>query len=433
MFRSACYPILSMSFVQVDDSRLIKRIKTALDSHGVLDRKNKITKRNGSAHVYATAPPDQVQALLSEFGSLPISPFLPVASPIRDIASVTSLFLLTTDLSLDNISALLALVPRKWSIYHPMVLFGSGTFDSDPWTDALSKIDNKRFFSALRVLFPATITHFAVNRPIVEQDVMRRPFNLVPLYGDFGPSPSDGLFANPQPEDLEDAFWCHVVQNGIYQTWAPRYTMFSRGNIKEKKRILDTCTQLKGQTVLDLYAGIGYFTLSYLANGATVMCWELNPWSIEGLIKGLSENGYRYVVVREEEAILPLQLQKLRSEGVRAFIFHESNEHALGRIQAWERLPVTHVNLGLLPSLRPLWPTVKAVQRWSTMPMTVHVHENVHVGQIEALETELAHFYGGTVVHVEKVKTFAPDVWHVVVDVATGAEGSDLVDVATGE
>lgn len=408
-----------MSCVAVDDTQLIKRIKTLLDGQGVLDRRQKITKKNGVAHVYATAPPSQIHTLLAEFGPLHIDPYVPPDLPGRDIAGVIKLFLQSTDLSADAVSALLANIPRKWSTYHPMVLFGSGTFDSDIWTEALATVDRKRFFSVLREAFPATITHFAVNRPIIEQDVMRRPFNLVPLYGDFGPDPNDSLFDHPLPDDLEDAFWCHVVQNGIYQTWAPRYTMFSRGNIKEKKRILDTCTRLKGQTVLDLYAGIGYFTLSYLANSATVMCWELNPWSIEGLIKGLAENGHKYAVVRENEPLLMKDLHQLQQDGVKAFIFHESNEHALARLATWGKLPVTHVNLGLLPSLKPLWPIVRAVRdHWSTTPMTVHVHENVHVDQIDALKTELEQFYADAkAVHVEKVKTFAPDVWHVVVDV----------------
>lgn len=407
-----------MSSITVEDTRLIKQIKTCLDENGVLDRRNKISKRDNVAHIYATAPPLQICQILAKFGSLKIEPYVAPQVPTRDFASVVEQFLQTTPLLVTEISLLMDKVPRRWSVYPPMVLFGAGTFDSDEWSDVFATVDRKHFFSVLRQAFPATVTHFAVNKPIIEQDVMRRPFNLVPLHGDFGPDPNGSLFDQPQSDDLQDAFWCHVVQNGIYQTWAPRYTMFSRGNIKEKKRILDLCTRLKGQAVLDLYAGIGYFTLSYLANNATVMCWELNPWSIEGLIRGLAENGHKYAVVRENEPYLAKQLHDAQQDGVRAFIFHESNERALGRISTWGKLPVAHVNLGLLPSLKPLWPIARAVRKnWSSSPMKIHVHENVHVDLIEALKTELEEYYGGIVVHVEKVKTFAPDVWHVVVDV----------------
>ena len=38
--------------------------------------------------------------------------------------------------------------------------------------------------------------------------------------------------------------------------------MFSVGNITEKQRVGKF--NCKGQTIVDLFAGIGYFTLSYL-------------------------------------------------------------------------------------------------------------------------------------------------------------------------
>ncbi|KAF8001153.1 hypothetical protein HF325_004942 [Metschnikowia pulcherrima] len=171
-----------------------------------------------------------------------------------------------------------------------MVLFGTGSFDLEIWTSAFEcQINKAHFFKSIAKAFTGKFTHFAINKPIIEDDVMRRPFNLIPLWGDFGPEPTPDLYSNPSESDLRNAFWCNAVQNGIRQTWAPRYTMFSRGNIKEKKRILDSYTSLHGKTVLDMYAGIGYFTLSYLSNGATVFCWEINPWSIEGLVRGLQE------------------------------------------------------------------------------------------------------------------------------------------------
>ena len=64
------------------------------------------------------------------------------------------------------------------------------------------------------------------------------------------------------------------------QTWAPKHTMFSRGNIKEKARVLNLAkqptaglepglenTDPEARTMaVDLYAGIGYFTFSYAAS-----------------------------------------------------------------------------------------------------------------------------------------------------------------------
>lgn len=410
-----------MSCIVVDDTQLIKKIKNKLDDEGVLDRRNKIIKESGVVRVFATAPPANIQNILQDFAShVQIESFLPQTID-KSISGLTRTFLEASLLSAAQIDLLVDKVPRKWSVYHPMILFGSGTFDSDPWVEVfeLGVVDKKRFFASLLSAFPTTVTHFAVNKPIIEQDVMRRPFNLIPLYGDFGPEPNEELFDLPTAEDLQDAFWCHVVQNGIYQTWAPRYTMFSRGNIKEKKRILDSFPDLRGKMVLDLYAGIGYFTLSYLANGATLMCWELNPWSIEGLVKGLAENGYKYKLVSSNEHLSQQKLQQLQQDGVRAFIFHESNESALERIKAWGRLPIAHVNLGLLPSLKSLWPIVREIQNyWTTTTMIAHVHENARCDEFDELCTCLEEYFGNAkVLHLERVKTFAPDVWHTVVDV----------------
>lgn len=51
--------------------------------------------------------------------------------------------------------------------------------------------------------------------------------------------------------------------------------------------------------MFDFYCGIGYFSLSYLRNGAKVLCWELNPWSIEGFRRSLEHAGYRYKIYGE--------------------------------------------------------------------------------------------------------------------------------------
>src|SRR5690606_18256943 len=123
----------------------------------------------------------------------------------------------------------------------------------------------------------------------------------------------------PRQEDLENAFWVSTKQNGIFQTWAPRYTMFSRGNITEKARILDfhrgdaglerrkkSLAALKGLWAVDLYAGIGYFVFSYAKRGMRVLCWEINPWSVEGLRRGALRNGWKVKLVQGQALELPV-------------------------------------------------------------------------------------------------------------------------------
>lgn len=399
--------------IGVLNPQLIKAIKNLLDSHGVIDKRSKISSDGLTSTIYTTASPQVIGTYLEEFlADVTIEEFETIedAAPKQTLHSIVKQFL-----SSEN-ADLLYKLPKKWSVYPPMVLFGSGTFDSPEWTNYFAEHDLKPLFSRLQAVFPG-ITHFAVNKPIIEADIMRRPFNLVPLHGDFGSEPTDSLYAHPSQEDLKKAFWCTALQNGIFQTWAPRYTMFSRGNIKEKKRLIDNYTKLDTKVVLDLYAGIGYFTLSYLANGATLFCWEVNPWSIDGLVRGLARNGHKYKLIAENEVLGAKEYKLLVDSGVKAFVYHESNEHAPRRIQDLQTtLPIAHVNLGLLPTLKPSWPIVNRVARFSSSDFSAHVHENVHKNEFEDLTSAVASAMGGQVVHLEKVKTFAPDVWHVVID-----------------
>ena len=61
--------------------------------------------------------------------------------------------------------------------------------------------------------------------------------------------------------------------------------MFSRGIIKEKRVLIGLKILIKRLFLILLW--IGYFSLSYLKNGGKLLCWELNPWSIEGFRRSL--------------------------------------------------------------------------------------------------------------------------------------------------
>lgn len=78
--------------------------------------------------------------------------------------------------------------------------------------------------------------------------------------------------------------------NGIKYTYDITRLMFSRGNISEKLRVASfPCTS---EVVVDLYAGIGYFTLPYLvhAQASKVIACEWNPEAVEMLKRNLKDN-----------------------------------------------------------------------------------------------------------------------------------------------
>ncbi|OGM43483.1 tRNA wybutosine-synthesizing protein [Aspergillus bombycis] len=195
-------------------------------------------------------------------------------------------------------------LPKRFTVYEPMLLLPVNAFSSPPaWSalyQSLTALQQQGLYASLVKAFSRMgVTHIAINAPIALTDTqghenrMRSPAGLVPLYGDFGPpaatttsatsaaSPA-GEEGQPSDEDLERAFWVRTMQNhGIVQTWAPLYTMFSRGNVTEKARVLGQgaapfegleVAQLGGQAVsdvgvVDMYAGIGYFVFSYLKRG----------------------------------------------------------------------------------------------------------------------------------------------------------------------
>jgi tRNA wybutosine-synthesizing protein 2 len=166
-----------------------------------------------------------------------------------------------------------------------------------------------------------------VAREEEEENVLRSPAGLRMLFGDWGGDGDDGGGLGGG-----GALWVATRQNGIAQVWAPRWTMFSRGNVKEKGRLLAfhddggqqdapplgedgveaqrrrrrraaVAAALPPQTrgeawAVDLYAGIGYFAFSYARLGMRVLCWELNAWSVEGLRRGARANGWGVRVVR---------------------------------------------------------------------------------------------------------------------------------------
>lgn len=157
---------------------------------------------------------------------------------------------------------------------------------------------------------------------------------------------------HPTAAALAGALWVRAVQNGgVVQCWAPAWSMFSRGNVKEKARIMGFGTtgrschaggsgkdkrekkskrhnddhddtrseklqELHHQSqsqdpfadlgshvaVVDMFAGIGYFVFSYLARGvARVWAWELNGWSVEGMRRGAAANGWGCRIVQVDD------------------------------------------------------------------------------------------------------------------------------------
>ncbi|PNY28449.1 tRNA wybutosine-synthesizing protein 2 [Tolypocladium capitatum] len=347
--------------------------------------------------------------------------------------------------------ALLGSAPKRFTIYEPMALLPSGSFTNPPWTAELDRRGAGSLASLWSLILrelsknaKAALTNLAVNEGIPlhsdgqdAENIRRSPSGLRMLLGDFGPAQAES--EPPSQRDFDEALWVSTKQNGIFQTWAPRWTMFSRGNVKEKARLLEFPSAKQRWTssasatadvwAVDLYAGIGYFVFCYASLGMRTLCWEINPWSVEGLRRGARANRWTVKVVQGPDLELPLA--QVVSGGEQIIVFLEANAEAPRRMRELQRMglaqDVRHVNCGFLPSSEPTWEAAWGVTRLSSESW-LHLHENVGFNDIGSRRLSVQSRFAAwsstgqqgrspAVEHVELVKTFAPGVWHCVFDV----------------
>ncbi|CAI9292557.1 unnamed protein product [Lactuca saligna] len=192
--------------------------------------------------------------------------------------------------------------------------------------------------------------------------------------------------------------WVDHCENGVIYSFDATKCMFSWGNLSEKLRMgkLDC----KEEVIVDLFTGIGYFTLPFLvkANAKMVYACEWNPHAIEALKHNLEANG-----VADRCIVLEGDNRVTAPKGV-----------------------ADRVNLGLLPSSEGSWET--AVRALRSNGGMMHVHGNVkdteeeswtqHVSKsIKEISRSQGYNWDVFVEHVERVKWYAPHIRHLVVDI----------------
>ncbi|XP_039669886.1 tRNA wybutosine-synthesizing protein 2 homolog isoform X1 [Perca fluviatilis] len=147
---------------------------------------------------------------------------------------------------------------------------------------------------------------------------------------------------------LGEHSWVKHVDNRIKYEFDITQCMFSAGNITEKLRVAGF--DCRGETVVDLYAGIGYFTLPYLvhAGASHLHACEWNPDAVETLQKNLVANG-----VSDRCTV------------------HQGDNRQLRLCDIADR-----VNLGLIPSSEDGWPVACRLLKRTTGGI-LHIHQNV--------------------------------------------------------
>ena len=153
-------------------------------------------------------------------------------------------------------------IPRHWEQHGDLILLPENSFTLDKWAlfgDELWKVVAESL-GVTRLAKKSTINNNGFRTPKVSL-----------LLGDNG--------------------WVTHIDNGVKYTFDVTKCMFSAGNITEKIRVGNF--DCHGQSVVDLYAGIGYFVLPYLVHSkaALVYACEWNKNAIEALKRNLKLNG----------------------------------------------------------------------------------------------------------------------------------------------
>ncbi len=200
-----------------------------------------------------------------------------------------------------------------------------------------------------------------------------------------------GEFRQPSMEVLYGTDTESVrLENGIRYRFDVTKVMFASGNTDERMRMRKLDCQ--GETVVDMFAGIGYFTLplAKFSGARKVFACEKNPESYEFLVRNVKDNGLSDVVI-------PI-LGDNRDIPGKSF----ADRILMGYVQTTsEFLPA---------ALRMLKPNG-----------VIHYHDTFYVNERDSRVKEIFDDACGKdgyeVLSIREVKSFAPSVSHYVADV----------------
>ena len=255
-------------------------------------------------------------------------------------------------------------LPKRWERLDDLVLLPKSAFASPEWHAALNTIEGEPWSDIAAALRAERLG----RQSAVESDVIRSS-GATMLHGAHGE--------------------VKVLDHGVHFRFDATQQMYSSGNVTERHRMGDL--DLRGETVVDAFSGIGYYTLPMLVRGGAdhVHACDINPEAAAWLLKGAQANGVEQRLtqhVGDNRATLPA-LQGLADRVV----------------------------LGLLPTSEHAWGD--AVRCLKPGGGWLHVHMNVEEERVEAWAKDTAARLGGKIGHLERVKWYAPRIRHVVLDV----------------
>lgn len=332
-------------------------------------------------------------------------------------------------------------------------------------TITINKFMNEIFWKKLASLHRCKRV---VQRGDIDPDSkIRKPSNHSILYP---------IMATVVGEGPTSPGWITIKEQNILQSFDLTKVMFSRGNISEKIRfgkllsssgniniinrdnkVDDIKKEIKNingsiLTVLDMYAGIGYYTLPALLKSNNrvqhVICCEWSPYALFALEYNLKQNKIpeeKYTILRGDcrETIPNQSWFRSNKTNNHNNTTDEKKEEEERRIALSMHHKIDHVSLGLLPSSEGGW-KIAVLSLRNDYGGYLHVHANVREDETNTWVKWLCHTllkylqeegeeeeepirksWVVVCTHIEKVKSFAPKVNHLVADVFVGPFESD--------
>jgi len=285
--------------------------------------------------------------------------------------------------------------PSKWEKHGDTIIFPKSTFQNDLWC----KFDNEE-------LWVSIASCLKVNRIAVQDNIQSNDFR--------SPNVTFKLGTDP---------WVIHIDNKIKYSFNITKSMFSSGNITEKIRMGKLNS--KGKTVVDLFAGIGYFSLPILVHGKAdhVYSCEWNPDAVEALRKNIIINNCQHkctVLQGDNREVAPVGVadrvllgliptaecsyetacKALKIQGGILHVHHnvESKKFDCNKLELYSQLNVPSCNK-------------KMKSAWLFFAYSVSENLKKTLNRINQRE------YDVSVNHIERVKSYAPHIDHVVVDI----------------
>lgn len=180
------------------------------------------------------------------------------------------------------------------------------------------------------------------------------------------------------------------LENGIRYGFDVTKVMFASGNTEERMRMRNIdCT---GETVVDMFAGIGYFTLplAKFSGARRVFACEKNPESYEFLVRNVKMN-------EVDDVVIPILADNRDLLGV-----HFADRILMGYVQTTSDFVGT--------ALRMIRPNG-----------IIHYHDTFYVNEydekIRKIFDDACGPGGYEIIGIREVKSFAPSVSHYVADI----------------